>query len=461
MEAMKPHVLAALACALPLLLSAPAGADGLSGKGTFIAFTDPHFDPLRDPSVLGALEAAEPKDWEAILERSGVSDFGAYGRDAPWPLVKSALDAMAAADPKPDFVLFLGDLVAHHLRESYFAYDARPTETRYAAFLGKTAAFMAMELGRRFPGAPILPVLGNNDADCGDYSPEPDGPALAAYAAAWKPLVGPQAETFAATFRQGGYYSIAHPTVPKRRIVVLDDTFLSEHYRACGDGTADPGRRQLDWLKGELDSAAARGEKVWLLLHIPVGIDVWATLRRGACLLPPQPMLEAKYAPRLLRILRDGASALQSLWSGHIHMDDGRLLPGAPPVLDKVVPGVSPIFGNNPAFQVYAYDPGDGAIRDYRTWILPGLDAGKPPVWRVEYTFSQAYGLTRVDGAAMAALAGRLPGDADTRRLYQTYYASSDVARSAITPGNWRAYWCGIGNVTPPAFQACYCGGPR
>jgi hypothetical protein len=47
---------------------------------------------------------------------------------------------------------------------------------------------------------------------------------------------------------------------------------------ACGDQMADPGSDEIKWLEVELQKAAAAKEKVWLVYHIPPGIDVFSTL---------------------------------------------------------------------------------------------------------------------------------------------------------------------------------------
>ena len=65
--------------------------------GRFIAFSDLHLDPTADPALVGQLLAAPVADWAAILER-GREGFGRFGRDATWPLVRSALDHRSAVN---------------------------------------------------------------------------------------------------------------------------------------------------------------------------------------------------------------------------------------------------------------------------------------------------------------------------------------------------------------------------
>jgi hypothetical protein len=65
------------------------------------------------------------------------------------------------------------------------------------------------------------------------------------------------------------------------------------------------------------------------------------------------------------------------------HMDDFRVIRhdgGEPPLLCRIAPATSPIFGNNPGYQVYQFDRETGALRNYQPYYLTNLaGAGRPP----------------------------------------------------------------------------------
>src|SRR5260370_37985963 len=102
---------------------------------------------------------------------------------------------MQTAMPKPDAVLVTGDFIAHRFPQKFAstAPESKRTDAVYRDFVQKTMAFVTLELKQTFPGIPILPVLGNNDADTGDYALEPDGSFLHGTAELANDMAGPSA----------------------------------------------------------------------------------------------------------------------------------------------------------------------------------------------------------------------------------------------------------------------------
>jgi sphingomyelin phosphodiesterase acid-like 3 len=72
---------------------------------------------------------------------------------------------------------------------------------------------------------------------------------------------------------------------------------------------------------------------------------------------------------------------------------------------------ISPIFGNNPAFQVYRFDESSGAVTTHHTCYLANLaTAGRPTRledlhWLAEYEFRSAYRQERLDLSAVTSIA--------------------------------------------------------
>ena len=123
-------------------------------------------------------------------------------------------------------------------------------------------------------------MIGNNDSYCGDYQSTPHDAFLAHMAAAWAASVGASdPNAFIAQFSTGGYYSVPLP-VDHAQAIVLNDVFWSANYKnACGDPKADPGGDELRWLQST-QAALPAGTPVWVIAHIPPGVDV---LRDVAC----------------------------------------------------------------------------------------------------------------------------------------------------------------------------------
>lgn len=398
---------------------------------------------------------------------------GPAGEDATWPLLHSALERMREVLPHPAFLLVTGDLLAHSYREKFSAAASDHSDAPYRAFVVKTVAFLAGQMQGKFPGIPILPALGNNDSDCGDYMLQPGGPFLHDTVPIVRAMLGDGSTPgFDADWTALGNYNVAHPRLAGVRVIFVDTVLFSRKYRDVCGGGSDPAGQTLAWLAAQLSAAREAGQKVWLIYHIPPGIDVYATLQHGGCPEAIVPMWASAPAAHFAALMRDFADFIAVSLAGHTHMDEFRLTgaPGAHDGFVLVTPALSPIFGQNPAFQVIAHDAG-GAILDRTTHYVANLPAaaaaGAPPEWREEPSFTAAWQLPRVDLAALETLAGRISADrAEATRWLLRYsvarpeYWPLPPARGLVPDQTLAAYRCSIGNVSVPDFQACYCGGP-
>ena len=150
-------------------------------------------DPFFAGELVDQLAAAAPRDWPAVFG-SRASRFSPYGTDTNYPLFRSALEDARAREPKPDFILYPGDFLAHHWQSRYEKFASDKGAAGYRAFTTKVVQFFAQEFARYFPGIPVLPTLGNEDSYCGDYQVEPEGAFLRMFAATWGPMLGSMAE---------------------------------------------------------------------------------------------------------------------------------------------------------------------------------------------------------------------------------------------------------------------------
>ena len=387
------------------------GAEGeAAGAAQFLMISDLHFDPMANPKLVNQLAAADPDRWQAILESSDTDGVSRYGKDSNWPLLRSALGQMKETLPAPVFVLLPGDFLAHNFRREFDAAAADRSDAGYRRFVQKTMQFLALQLAHAFPDTPILPALGNNDEICGDYRLQPDGPFLADMLPIVRALVGNLAPPgLDRNWMSHGNYSVA---VRGLRIVFPNTVFFSLHYQnACGSSAVpDPGQATLDWLETELAAAKQTQERIWLVYHIPPGVDGYATLQHGSCPSAIVPMWSQSYAAPFDALLRRYADTVAASFAGHTHMDDFRLLgdDSGYYAFTLITPALSPIFGQNPAFRTVIYDPA-GNVLDQTTYNLANLEAAAGggavlPVWQAEYTFTKAWQLPRVDLASLARL---------------------------------------------------------
>jgi hypothetical protein len=469
-RALRNATVVLLAIGLALLGLRPAAAEPSGGQ--FLAVSDLHFDAMADPILVDRLAAAQPADWPALLAKSKTSGTSNFGQDTNWPLLHSALERMRTILPKPAFLLVPGDFLAHSYQKRFGAVASDHSDAAYRAFVVKTIQFLAGQLQAEFPDTPILPVLGNNDSECGNYRLQPDGPFLHDTLPVVRGLLrsGLGAE-FDGDWTAAGNYNLTHPTLHGVRVMFANTVFFSRNYRnACGGG--EPGKQTLDWLRAQLDRARQNGEKAWLLYHIPPGIDAYATLHGSGCPEGIVPMWDASYVAQFAELQHEFADTIEATFAGHTHRDEFRLA-GAPGERDGfvlVVPALSPVYDQNPAFQVFAYDA-SGGILDSATHYVANLTAAASgaaaPEWQTEPSFTEAWQLPRINLGTLETLYERIGADRDAGTRWLLRYAVSraefwpmPVDQGLVPDKVFSAYRCTIGNMSAAEFRACYCGAP-
>jgi sphingomyelin phosphodiesterase acid-like 3 len=468
-----------LSSLLPLLIfSSAAGQPATKNvAGRMLIASDVHFNPMADPSLVASLAASGPEQWETILERSRVTAFSRYGQDTNWLLLQSGLDAMARAEPHPALVMFTGDLLAHRFPQMFSSITHDSDPQHYRAFVLKTVEFVALEFRKRFVGAKILVTPGNNDDECGDYEIEADGEFLHDTAESARGLAL-EGEQFSATWVSLGSYRLKHPTLQGLRIVSLNTVFWSSRYRAaslshgCATVNSTAAGDLFAWMETQLAEAERSHEKVWLMFHVPPGIDTWATTHPkpgtpaktstpGApCESSVVPMWAPEWTERFDSVLQRYHSTVLASFAGHTHADDFRVIGGdaASPQFVLIDPAISPIYGQNPGFRIVDFRS-DGTLADQTTYYLTNLEqAGGKTVghWMREYRFSERWKVRQLDGASLATIYGEIASRNDARNLWWRLYT---VSSSAVpTPGNdLKALYCAIGASTRQAYDSCYC----
>jgi sphingomyelin phosphodiesterase acid-like 3 len=463
------RVAAWLVAFLSLLLAAavaPENSKAAGERGTFLHVSDIHFDPFATPGIVPRLLPLNVDQWRDRFSREPDQVMAGFGRDTNFPLLDSALGALRAAAPEADFTIFTGDLLAHEFEaKAAQAFGVDERSTLVQAFAVATTNFVARTLGRAIPGRPVIIALGNNDAACGDYRIDPGGPYLAATRGTVRELLGNLEvdADFDRTYLAGGYYAVRHPARPDITILVLNDVLWSNEYRdACGADGLAAGKAMLEWLRMRLEHHQKAGGRVWLVHHIPIGYDAYATsqVTGERCPARPVPFLRQPFARDFIELIRDHSAVIDAGFAGHIHYDDFRLLMsrrGQAVAAEKIAPGISPIFGQNPGFHVFTYDRLGGRPTDYSTHYLTNLAAGssaRDGRWEREYSFTRRYGQRRYAAAAVANVWRRLQRNGQARRDFRTLY---NVGRGQLAMNVFPAYACAIGHLDRKSFGDCYC----
>ncbi len=444
---------------LAVLTLALVGSVSASGRdANFLILSDVHFNPLADRASGKDLAEADVPNWDSIFSRASSMPVSKPGEDTNLPLLRSVLEQSAKLPSKPEFVLIVGDLFAHHLREAY-ARDVSDAP-EFAAFAQKTALFLQQQFKAALPGIPVVMALGNNDGDCGnvDYSIEPGG----AFLRETLPAVAQAARVPVAEIQESwttlGSYDIAHPTLRNTRMIVLNTTFLSWRYQnTCGQKNDDPGAWLLAWLANRLQSAKNSKQKVWLVYHIPPGIDAYASSHPRA---PNSDrivsMWKPQYETEFEKILLQYAATVQNQLSGHTHFDDFRLLgkPGARSSFVLLNPGVSPNVRQNPALREASFRR-DGNLTDLSTWYLPLAD--HTPEWKLGYQFRREWKLNAVDLPSLSKLYSEILESPEVRAKWEDIFSVWSLDKRGMTKRDFAATSCAIGNVQAADFRTCFC----
>ncbi len=442
--------------------------------------SDIHLDPFHDPDKAKQLIAAPVSEWKAIFA-SAASPNGpqafealqekcnAKGVDTPPALFESALAAMTAREPGAKFMVVSGDLVVHGFSCRYKALVPDGSPQDYQAFVLKTISYVAAELRGAFPGMPIYTALGNNDSGCGDYQLDQDSDFFAGAGEILASLL-PVADRQMASqeFSAGGNYSVPMAAPMKNtRLVVINDTFLSPKYKTCGgkhDATGSDA--ELQWLKEQLADARRRGQRVWVVGHIPPGVDPYSTLSKFRDVCGGQDPEMFLTSDKLPDLLVEYSDVVKLAVFAHTHMDEVRLLQPegaagtvAHAVALKMIPSISPVHGNNPTFTVGRINPSTGTMQDY-TVFAASNSTGDDTKWTTEYSFARAYHQAEFSPAALKSIVGRFRTDKlanlpESENYLRNYFSGN---RGAALSPFWMQYTCALNNYTGKGYAACVCG---
>jgi sphingomyelin phosphodiesterase acid-like 3 len=459
-----------------------------------LMLSDIHFDPFHDPAKVPVLIATPVTEWHRILSRpdspsqpTAFADLQAAckakGVDTPMPLLTSTLAAAKAQQPHPLFVTVTGDLTVHKLDCLYSKF--RPAGVKdtydadYSAFSAKIVAFVALELRNTFPGVPVYLTLGNNDSGCKDYAEDTGSAYLQADAQAFADDAVSPANRGAVLreFPLLGDANIALPAPLRRaRLLMMQDIFESKKFATCDGkspiGNMTPGEIQIAWLRKQLTAARVHHEAVWVMAHIPPGVDAYSTFTKSA---KGKSTEACRYADPELFLnselfadtIADFPDVIRLVLLGHTHMDemraytgkDGTIVPG------KLIPSVTPVNGNMPSFTLAIVDTAKAILADYTVYSADN-QTGVDTKWSPEYTYSATYNQPDFSGASVAAitkgfLADPASNTSESRSYENFYFVNGPAAglnlKAAALSTVWPVYACSITQASSTAFTACAC----
>lgn len=380
-----------------------------------------------------------------VNSRRPAGRFGDYSCDSPWGLVESAARAMKSKHgDNIEFVLWTGDDIAH-VKDDYLS-----TEKVLMVMQNLTDL-----LRHTFSSQFVFPVLGNHDFYPQNQLPPRRHPTYKRVAEMWRYWLPTEAID---SFEKGGYYTIEQKG-SKFRIVALNTNL---YYRANqltsgngGIGSGVGGRRgerrgsgnwpsgtssggaaegirtgeeassaetdpqeeegeeddpagQWKWLEGVLEKSLSNGETVYLVGHVPPGVDERSTspTAKGA--------FQQRFNERYLNLVRKYSQVIVGQFFGHYHSDTFRVIYNEreQPIswiflAPSVTPWRTPGGANNPGLRLYKFETTTGQVLDYTQYYLDLSTANHldNAEWRLEYNFTTFYGLPNISAASLHELA--------------------------------------------------------
>ncbi len=465
-----------------------------------VMLSDIHYNPFQDPGKVALLRTAPIARWAKILAAPATptqkaddaqlrATCGIGDGDTSYVLLNSTIYAMHNLQPTPAFITVSGDVMAEKSECRFHTLFPTATAAEYSAFAAKTIEFVDYSIWLAYRNTAIYMALGNSDSSCQDNREDPGSPFLesarlrsAATTYTWNnrfAILGHAAKY--------GDYSVNLPgPMRKTRLIVLQDVYQSRQYRTCSGATQPAGGpsplfAQNDWLHLQLVAARRAHQKVWIMAHLPPGIDTQSlvdksvdvcSIAKDGTQAPADTFLATEF---LANNLDQFSNIIKLSIFGHTQRDELRLFKGAKgsAVPGKLLPSVSPNDGNSPAFTIATVNTSTATVQDYSviaaTGDIPTVLA-KPTPWAVEYTYSAVYKLPDLSGASVQKLTANLlddrSGTSQFAADYRHYFFVSDpfgtpnalaAAHSATMKRAWPTYACSIAEVHSAAFRSCVC----
>jgi sphingomyelin phosphodiesterase acid-like 3 len=369
-----------LAVLLFLPYSLAMSAINTNAQMNFLVLTDIHFDPFiacynskqKPCPLITQLRAASPDQWSSIL-RNEDTTIPEYRHDTNYPLLSSSLAAAkkAVTVQQVQFVLVLGDFLGHEFRSYYKKYAQDKTYAGYQAFVKKTLVFLTRQIGLTFSDTDVYMIVGNNDSYKEDYYSDSHGLFFRDMAMLGSKLIKTKTNrsVMEHDFATDGYYAVDLPGHANLRLIMLNSVLFST--RAKGSHIDESAQQELNWLHTQLLKAKEKNQRVFIGMHIPEGIDVYALRRIRLFRLVD--LWNDSFIERFQAELQQFAPQIIGVLAGHLHMDWFQVQQFNQ--INKIpfieAPSISPIFGNNPKFKIYSYSPIIGDLSGLMTYYYP------------------------------------------------------------------------------------------
>ncbi|XXH00467.1 hypothetical protein Hte_006812 [Hypoxylon texense] len=325
---------------------------------------------------------------------SPAGPHGEHTCDSPARLEESMYAAIREIAPDAAFSLFTGDIVDHAVWDTSEPQNARAIRDAYD------------RMARA--GLVVHGTAGNHEASPANSFPPTAAAADGAnpsqwlydlLASTWARWNGPAA---AVTTREFGGYSTKYTSNSNvsgngngngnggtlRIISLSTNMYYAHNYWLYEEPMETDPSGQLAWLVGELDDAEKKGERAYIMGHMPMGSrDAFHDA--------------SNYFDQIVKRYE---GTIAAMFFGHTHYDEfelsyadyGNRTHANALATSYIAPSLTPTSGH-PAFRVYAVDPVTFGVLDAVTYIADTSDpsfrhAKSSPAWTKYYSAREAYG---------------------------------------------------------------------
>eukprot|EP01112_Ceratiomyxa_fruticulosa_P015477 TRINITY_DN4550_c0_g2_i1.p1 TRINITY_DN4550_c0_g2~~TRINITY_DN4550_c0_g2_i1.p1 ORF type:complete len:566 (-),score=72.48 TRINITY_DN4550_c0_g2_i1:89-1786(-) len=379
-------------------------------KKHILHITDIHYDPKY--SIGSSSKCGEPL---CCRENNGKGEgdhiAGKWGAasllcDLNLNMLENFFEQIESLDPRPDYIFLTGDHPSHDIWCESLDENINAT------------LFLTTRLQSLF-NITVFPSLGNHDNyPVNTFEFPPLGTSVyTKYADNWSSWLSPSALE---TFKIYGYYS--EPIDSNFRVISLNSNYYSilNPYLYL-DHSNDPGN-MLQWLIDTLQQSEDNGEHVYIIGHIPSGMQ--------EC--------EKEWGKAFNQIVNRYEDTIVAQFYGHSHYDQFEVFyeiedslaensmsknessPRAVSV-SYINPSTTTYAGVNPSFRLYTVDAKTGYMVDITKYYVDIDEANQMgiPKWHISYNASDTYQLDSLFPSEWDKLIDRMNED-DT--LFDTYF---------------------------------------
>jgi len=383
-------------------------APGPTGTQKCLIVSDIHFSPLYGASLTDTvlkrkLVHENFDEWKTYFESFAPQmalNANLLGKDANFAVLQSALFNMKKRLPKPAFIVIAGDFIWH---------GATPADS---ALKKKTILFIARLFKENFPGALIIPAMGNNDTYGQDYDLQ-DPKFLNDFANAWAPNLPASSGD---SLKVHGYYSCEAGNM---EFLVINSASV-----CAGKNYKQPAAEMLKWLRLKL--ANANGKNIWIVMHIPPGINAFNKKN----------FWDVAYKDEFVDDIIKSSASVKLIIASHVHLNDFKVVydhsrTPVPIALLRIVPSVCSNHMNYPSFDVAAVNASTGNLVSETSWYLKLPSASAPGIspqtlWTDSLSLPKYLKLDKINAAGFSKLIDNIKSD-KTGQLIKAYANFYDV----------------------------------